>query len=69
MATDNASEIAAMHDEANAFAMELLMPFDLILRDAANIDLCDDGAVEKLAKRYRVPVAAMAARISEVRNG
>lgn len=53
--------------EANAFAMELLMPFDWIVRDAAQIDLCDEAAVAALAKKYRVPATVMAVRIGEVR--
>lgn len=61
------TDYAAMEAEANAFAMELLMPHDWIVRDAANIDLCDDAAIAKLAKRYRVPAATMAIRIGEVR--
>lgn len=54
--------------EANAFAMELLMPFDWIVRDASGIDLCDERAVEKLAKKYRVAPTVMAVRIGEVRR-
>lgn len=57
----------ALDAEASAFAMELLMPFDWIVRDAAYIDLCDEEAVAKLAKKYRVPATAMAVRIGEVR--
>ena len=59
---------AAMEAEANAFAMELLMPFDWIKRDAVGIDLTDEVAVAKLAKKYRVPTVTMAARIGEVRE-
>lgn len=54
--------------EATAFAMELLMPFDWIVRDAADLDLTDERGVEKLAKRYRVPTPVMAIRIGEVRR-
>lgn len=57
-----------MDAEANAFAMELLMPFDWIVRDSAGIDICEDEAIAKLAKRYRVPASAMAIRIGEVRR-
>ncbi len=55
-----------MEDEANLFALELLMPFDWIVRDAAGIDLTDDKAVEKLAKKYAVPTATMAIRIGQI---
>lgn len=54
--------------EANAFAMELLMPFDWIVRDANGLDLCDERGVEKLAKKYRVAATVMAVRIGEVRR-
>ena len=57
-----------MQAEANAFAMELLMPFDWIVRDAAEIDLTDERAVDRLAKKYRVPAVTMAVRIGEVRR-
>lgn len=60
-------ELRDMEIEANAFAMELLMPFNWIARDAVGLDLCDEVAVAKLAKRYRVPATAMAVRIGEVR--
>lgn len=54
--------------EANAFAMELLMPFDWIVRDAADLCLTDDAGIAKLAKRYRVPTSVMAVRVGEVRR-
>jgi|GEM_PF-6840777 len=57
----------AMEIEANAFAMELLMPFDWIIRDAVGIDLTDEAAVAKLAKKYRVPAVTMAVRIGGLR--
>lgn len=62
------TDMARMEAEANAFAMELLMPFDWIVRDASGIDLCDERAVEKLAKKYRVAPTVMAVRIGEVRR-
>lgn len=57
-----------MEVEANAFAMELLMP-EKFLRDdigPEGVDLFDDVAVEKLAKKYRVPKSAMAARLAQL---
>lgn len=60
---------AQMEAEANAFALELLMPEHLLRADIARmggIDLAEDGAIEKLAKRYRVPLAAMAMRLSQL---
>lgn len=62
------TSVERQDSEANAFAMELLMPFDWIVRDAARLDLCDERAVEKLAKKYRVAPTVMAVRIGEVRR-
>lgn len=45
----------------------MLLPSQWLLRDAAKIDLCDDNAVAKLARKYRVPAATMAMRIGMVR--
>lgn len=57
-----------MDIEATAFALELLMPREWVLRDSAGLDLFDDKALEKLAKRYRVTPAIMAMRIGELRR-
>lgn len=59
---------ARQETEANAFAMELLMPFDWIVRDCQGIDLCDERAVEKLARKYGVASTVMAVRIGEIRR-
>lgn len=56
----------AMDIEANAFAIELLMPWDWIARDAAGIDVEDEKAVARLAKKYRVSNNVMALRIGQV---
>lgn len=61
------TDYAAMEAEANAFAMELLMPFDWIVKDCNGIDVSDERAVSKLAKKYRVAPTVMAMRIGEVR--
>src|SRR4051794_37208458 len=56
-----------MEKEANEFAMRLLVPTALLLKDMkGGIDLADDRAVEALAHRYRVPVAVMVLRIQQV---
>lgn len=52
--------------EANAFALELLMPEDWIRRDAKGIDLADDQAIATLATRYKVPNSLMAFRIGQL---
>ena len=60
-----------MDQEANAFAMELLMPADWLRADIAKlggIDIEDDAALAKLAKKYRVSPQVMAIRIGELRN-
>ena len=57
-----------MEQEANAFAMELLMPESFLRKgiEAGGVDLFDIQAVEKLARKYRVPPAAMAARLFDL---
>lgn len=55
--------------EANAFAMELLMPTEFLLRDLkqmGGIDLADDAQITRLAKKYRVAVSLMAIRIGQL---
>jgi len=52
--------------EANIFAMELLMPRELLLADLdkiGNFDIEDNTTIKKLAKRYRVSEAVMFYRI------
>lgn len=50
--------------EANRFAMELLIPYDLIIEDLAEgFDLEDEKRVKELAKKYKVSVQCMAFRI------
>ncbi len=61
------TDLDAMNAEANAFAMELLMPFDWIVRDSAGLDLEDEKRLNALAKRYLVSPVVMAVRIGEVR--
>lgn len=57
-----------MEHEANLFAMELLMPFDFVVKDMKGLDLTDDQEIERLANRYRVPRGVMAMRIADVRT-
>lgn len=54
--------------EANAFAFELLMPFDLVRKDIVGLDMCDEQSVAAIAKRYRVPTSVMAMRLEAVRS-
>lgn len=52
--------------EANQFAFELLMPEELLRKDAKGVDFTDDKAVAELANKYKVPVAVMAARLGQL---
>jgi Zn-dependent peptidase ImmA (M78 family) len=66
-----ASELEArvMDVEANAFAMELLMPADWLRADIAElggIDIEDDKVISDLAKRYGVSRQIMTRRIVEL---
>jgi Zn-dependent peptidase ImmA (M78 family) len=56
-----------MEHEANIFAMELLMPFDFVVKDIQGLDLTDDQEIDKMANRYRVPRGVIAMRIADVR--
>lgn len=58
-----------MDAEANAFAFELLMPREWLLRDIAEIgafDIEDDAKLKRLAARYRVSVPVMTLRLGQV---
>lgn len=50
--------------EANIFAMYLLVP-DTLLEKEPLIDLTDDNALARMAKRYKVPMGVMAARLGQ----
>jgi Zn-dependent peptidase ImmA (M78 family) len=55
--------------EANAFAMELLMPEAWLRRDVSamgGIDIDDEKTVAKLAKKYRVSAGVMTLRLGEL---
>lgn len=59
----------AMQAEANAFAMELLMPEDWLRADIAKlggVDIEDTTTVATLAKRYKVSVPVMTLRLGEL---
>lgn len=60
-----------MEIEANAFAMELLMPEDWLRDDMAKlggVDIEDDKVISELAKRYGVSRQIMTRRIVELEN-
>ena len=52
--------------EANRFAAELLMPYNLILNDIIEFDIEDDEDLEELAAKYRVSVQALTYRINNL---
>ena len=58
-----------LEDEANYFAMCLLMPGHLIKQEVAKLDLCltDDTALKSLAKTFDVSMTAMAIRLSQLK--
>lgn len=50
--------------EANIFALCLLMPREMILKDLAKgVDLSSDEDMKRLCKKYEVSATALAARI------
>lgn len=57
--------IADMNDEANIFAMHLLMPSDLLRKEMRGkpVAIDNDEAVAKLAKKFKVPAGVMALRL------
>lgn len=63
-----ARRIADMDAEATQFAMELLMPAKLLLADlaTAKIDIESGDGIARLAKKYRVSVPIMTARIAQL---
>ena len=65
------TEDQIMEAEANAFAMELLMPADWLRADIeklGGIDIDDDKKLSRLAKKYSVSLQVMAIRIAEIRS-
>jgi Zn-dependent peptidase ImmA (M78 family) len=53
--------------EANRFAAELLMPFDMITSDLVElIDVEDETEIRRLAEKYQVSVQAMTHRVTNL---
>lgn len=67
---DEVSSLAVDPDEieANRFAAELLMPFDMIMADLREraIDAENEQDLKQLAQRYQVSVQAMTHRITNL---
>lgn len=59
-----------MEREANVFAMLLLMPKQLLIKEieTGNLDLSSDEGLLMLAKKFNVPLTAMAFRIGLLRR-
>ncbi len=58
-----------MEREANLFAMELLMPYDFIMRDLremGQIDVENDPRIKDLARRYKVTEQLMTMRLAQL---
>lgn len=54
-----------LEEEANVFAMLLLVPKQCLSEDLKNgIELTDNKELERLAKKYDVPLTMMAVRVS-----
>jgi Zn-dependent peptidase ImmA (M78 family) len=54
--------------EANRFAAEILMPFDMVMADLHFIDVEDEEEIKALARKYQVSVQAMTHRVSNLLN-
>lgn len=61
-----AREHEIMEKEANYFAMCLLMPEEWLRKDMVGLDITDDVAIARLAKKYKVPISVMAMRIGQL---
>ena len=67
--TPEDAEKEVMEREANYFAMCLLMPEEWLRRDVeaiGGVDIEDDVAMTKLAKKYKVSVTLMAMRLGQL---
>lgn len=62
--------VDALEIEANAFASELLMPRDLVIKalNDDGIDIDDDTQVDALAKKFRVSSSAIRFRLATLIN-
>lgn len=61
---------SAEEEEANQFAMALLMPEDFVreeVRKMGGLDLCNDKAIKRLADKFQVPMGMMAFRLGQLR--
>ena len=62
----NEEAIRREEEEANYFAMHLLVPTGLLAKeDLSSLDFADDRGIKELAKKYGVSLSVMAFRIRE----
>lgn len=64
-------QILQDENEANRFAIELLIPYKMItedLKDIRFIDIEDEPLIKTLAEKYQVSEQLMLIRILEVKN-
>jgi len=69
MSTRTMEDEAKMEDEANEFAMHLLVPTDFLKAELAKlggIDIEDEKAVQKLAKKFKVSQQIMTLRLGQL---
>lgn len=62
--------VDALEIEANAFASELLMPRDLVIKalNDDGVDIEDDAQIDALAKKFRVSSSAIRFRLAALMN-
>jgi Zn-dependent peptidase ImmA (M78 family) len=61
-ALPTSAEWADLDEEANVFAAYLLMPDPMFRQAMKNVDLTDDEALGKVARRFRVSIGAVVYR-------
>jgi len=66
---DKPQTLEEMDAEANAFAMELLMPANFVRREVkkmGGIDIENEKKLKRLADKFRVSTAMMAIRLGQL---
>lgn len=59
-------EAEVEEQEANEFAMELLMPSEWLLRDCKGIELFDKKALKRVADKYKVDPEMIVYRMGQL---
>ena len=55
-----------MDHEANYFAMCLLLPKDLVLKEVKQLDLCDDDGLKRISRKFGVSLTLMVLRLRDL---